>query len=66
MKRLMMLSGACVLLGSVYAVWLERRRRLLADEQNMKMQTWESEGGSSTEMVERNPSDAANVGAANV
>ena len=49
MKRFVMLSGACVLLGGVYAVWLERQRRRQAQEHSMKLQTWETEGGSPTE-----------------
>lgn len=60
MKRLVMLSGACVLLGSVYAVWLARRRRSRAQEQHMKLQVWETEGGSLKETAsEPNPADAA-------
>jgi len=49
MKRFVMLSGACVLLGGVYAVWLERQRRRQAQEDSKQLQTWETEGGSPTE-----------------
>ena len=49
MKHLVMLSGACLLFGGAYAVWLERQRRLQAQEQSMKLQTWETEGGSPRE-----------------
>ena len=60
MKRLLMLSGACVLLGGAYAVWLERQRRLQAQERSMKLQIWEAEGGSPKETTsEPNPADAA-------
>ena len=48
MKRFVMLSGACVLLGSVYAVWLERQRRRQVQEGSSQLQTWETEGGSQT------------------
>jgi hypothetical protein len=60
MKRLVMLSGACVLLGGMYAVWSERQRRLRTREQSMNLQTWEAEGGSPRETTsEPNPPDAA-------
>jgi hypothetical protein len=59
MKRLVMLSGACVLLGGVYAVWLRRQRRIRAQEQGAKLQIWEAEGGSPRETTsEPNPTDA--------
>jgi hypothetical protein len=60
MKRLVMLGGACVLLAGTYAVWLERQRRLQAQEQSIKLQTWEAEGGSPREATpEPDPADAA-------
>ena len=60
MKRLVMLGGACVLLAGMYAVWLQRQRRLQAQEQSMKLQTWEAEGGSPKETTsELDPSDVA-------
>jgi hypothetical protein len=43
------LSGACVLLGGTYAVWLGLQRRIRAQEQSRKLQVWEAEGGSPRE-----------------
>ncbi len=57
MKRLVVLGGACVLLGSIYAIWLERRRHLEAQEQRMKLQSWEGEGGRQKETTPRKPHD---------
>jgi hypothetical protein len=45
MKRLVMLSGVCVLLGGVYTACLGLRRRITAQEQNLRLQVWEDEGG---------------------
>jgi hypothetical protein len=60
MKSLVMLTGACVLLGAVYAIWLGRQRRSRAQEQSMKLQVWETEGGSPKETTsEPHPADAA-------
>jgi hypothetical protein len=60
MKRFVVLSGACVLLAGAYAVWLERERRLQAQEQRMKLHTWEAEGGSPRETTpEPNPTAEA-------
>jgi hypothetical protein len=59
MKRLVILSSACVLLGAGYAVWLGRQRRIRAREQGMKLQVWEAEGGRPRETTsEPNPADA--------
>jgi hypothetical protein len=60
MKRVVLLSGGCVLLGAAYAVWLDRERRLRAQEQAVKLQIWEAEGGNLKERTsEPNPADAA-------
>ena len=60
MKRFVMLSGACVLLGGVYAVWLKRRRRRQDQEDSKQLQTWETEGGSQTDTTpEPKRADAA-------
>jgi len=53
MKRLVILSGACVMLAGAYAVWLKRERRLQTQEQRMKLQTWEAEGGSPGEATSK-------------
>jgi hypothetical protein len=53
MKRFAMLSGACVLLGGVYAVWVERQRRRQAQEDSKQLQTWDTEGGSQTETTRK-------------
>ena len=60
MRRFAILSGACVLLGGVYALWLERQRRHQAQEDSNQLQTWETEGGSQTETTpEPKRADAA-------
>lgn len=60
MKSLTMLTGACVLLGGVYAIWLARQRRSRAQEQSMKLQVWEAEGGRPKMTAsEPHPADAA-------
>jgi hypothetical protein len=58
MKRLVMLSAACALLASAYAVWLERQRRLQAQERSLTLQIWETEGGSPEDKTSPNPADA--------
>ena len=60
MKRLVMFSGACVLVAGVCAVWFGQRRRLQAQEQSMRLQTWEAEGGGLREKTsEPDPADIA-------
>jgi len=57
MKRLVMLSAACALLASAYAVRLRQQRRLLAEERSLKLQIWETEGGSPGDRTSPNPTD---------
>ena len=52
MKQLMILSGAFMLLGGTYAIWLEQRRHRRMEEQARDLQVWESEGGSVVEGTE--------------
>jgi hypothetical protein len=58
-KRMVVLSGAFVLLGGIHAAWLGLQRRIRAQEQSLKLQVWEAEGGSRRETTsESNPADA--------
>jgi len=52
MKQLMILSGAFMLLGGTYAIWLEQRRHRRMEEQARDLQVWESEGGGVVEGTE--------------
>ena len=52
MKQLMILSGAFMLLGGAYAIWLEQRRHRRMEEQARDLQVWEAEGGGGVEATE--------------
>ncbi len=46
MKRLAaMLSGAFLVLGEAYVLWMERRRLRQAEDRSTDIERWESEGG---------------------
>jgi hypothetical protein len=58
MKRVVMLSGACVLLGGMYVAWLGLQRRIRPQEQSLTLQVWEGEGGARGKRPQPNQKDA--------